>query len=117
MPVNQVTIPQPGTANYAPGPDGTPGPYQRDSTLVPNPAKADGELGTGSNSWFIPESTSVPNPVKADGAAGTGSNARFIPESTPVPNPAKADGQLGTGSNSRIIAGATDYVPNISAGM
>jgi hypothetical protein len=102
MPVNFITIPQPGTANYAPGPDGTRSPYQPGSTPVPNLAKADGQIGTGSNLQFIPESTPVPNPEGADGMEGTGSNVNFVPSSsntviTYVPNPNKADGK-GTGT-------------------
>lgn len=99
MPINQVTIPQPETANNAPNNDGTRAAYQTDSTLVPDPGKANGKLGTGSNAIFIPSSTPIPSPNKADDKVGTGSNLKFVPESTPVANPTKADGNDGSWSN------------------
>ncbi len=95
MPVNMIRIPQPGTANYAPTSDGTRAAYQTDSTPVPNPGKADGKIGTGSNLRFIPESTPMPSPNKADGQPGTGSNAKPVRESnvliTYVPRPGAAN--------------------------
>lgn len=122
MPVNQVTIPQQGTANYAPGSDGTKGPYQSGSTLVPNPSKADGTgVGTGSNLNIIknvpPDPAYVPNPAKADGIGlGTGTGATFLPESTQVPSPQKADGSVGIGSNLNFTPSRSNtsitYVPN-----
>lgn len=98
MPINQIRIPQAGSANNAPGSDGTPGPYQTDSTLVPNPGKADGKIGTGSNVFFIPSSTPVPGPGKANDIVGTGSNAVFISGSTPVPHSNRSDGLDGSWS-------------------
>jgi hypothetical protein len=122
MPVNQVTIPQQGTANYAPGSDGTKAPYQSGSTLVPNPSKADGTgVGTGSNLNIIknvpPDPAYVPNPAKADGIGlGTGTGATFLPESTQVPSPQKADGSVGIGSNLNFTPSRSNtsitYVPN-----
>lgn len=98
MPINQIRIPQIGTANYAPGSDGTPGAYQTDSTQVPSLAKANGKIGTGSNVTFIPSSTPVPGPGKANDIVGTGSNAMFISGSTPVPHSNRADGLDGSWS-------------------
>lgn len=115
MSVNNVTIPQPGTANNAPDADGSPGLYQTDATLVPNPSKADGSAGTGSNLTLIPGTTPVPNPSKADGKPGTGTNSVFMPGTTQVPNPAKADGKLGTGSFPNGAPPGATMVPNPNA--
>lgn len=95
MAINQVTIPQIGTASYAPGSDGTPGSFQSGSTPVPNQAKADGKLGTGSNATYISGSTPVPHSNKADGLDGSWSSVPFqggLPAGgTPIPHPGAAD--------------------------
>lgn len=110
-------IPQPGSADYAPGADGTRGPFQPGSTQVPDPSKADGTgLGTGSNLLVItsvPDSTYVPDSLKADGEVGTGSNVNFIPSSsnqriTYVPNPNAADGEDGAPAGNDRVTEAGD---------
>jgi len=91
-------------------------------TYVPNPAKSDGNVGTGSNTVIVsgkPNPTVyVPNQGKADGEPGTGSNARLLAGQKLgvkyTPEPGKTDDQLGTGSNSVLLSGqklGVTYMP------